>query len=196
MIDFRYSNIYDINLAKWSGEKWDFPKEVEGKKYSAKLKNHWNNIELSVKHSFEQMNLPLPERITVYIVSPWPQITAFSDPMTIPIFYNSNKALIKIIHELIHVALSFKKNQATKKNVYQHIDQHFKEESYATKIHIAVNLIQQTIINEIPSLITLLDEEKLEPESLYPGQKKAWELLEKIKNNKNIKDPIDFLLKL
>lgn len=196
MITFHYSNIYDINLAKWLGYVWKTENEKSGKRYAGKIQNLWNAKEKIVKKSISKLsklNLTLPTNITGYVVSNWYGMTAFSDPLTIPAYNNTKIALVKIIHELIHICFSFHENRLAKSQIYQHIGKKFNQESYATRIHIVVNLLQQSVMQDTPDLLPFLDKEKTVTERLYPGQKRAWEIL-MTKREIDISNPINSLL--
>lgn len=185
-----------MNLAKWRESTWEFRHEVAGKEYAHMLQSEWNKTEKAIVRSLRQVGLTFPPVITGYIVSPWKDITAFSDPLTIPIYENIDLAVVKIIHELIHIALSCEENKEIKKSIFDHINERFKDESYAVRTHIAVNLIQEWVMRSIPTLYLLLKEEKIVSEILYPGQKKAWHILKNLEVDQGVKDPIDTLRKL
>lgn len=196
VIQFRYSNIYDINLAKWSGATWQYENELQGKQYTSALQEKWRKHEDLVLGSLKEYGFNFPPKSIAYIVTAWPGITAFSDPLTVPVYENLQKALVKTIHELIHVTLSCKENHQLKEKIFANIKSAFPDESYATQLHIAVNLLQELITSKMPELSPLLADEKQVAEKKYPGQKRAWEILEKITGDADIKDPVQFLTNL
>lgn len=193
IVQFRYSNIYDINLAKWSNAVWQYENELRGKQYASDLQDRWQTHEDLILKTLEQYGFSFPPKAIAYIVTAWPGITAFSDPLTIPLYDNQQTALVKTIHELIHVALSYKKNHLLKEKIFANIKSAFPDESYATQLHIAVNLLQELITSKISKLYPLLEDEKQVSEEKYPGQQKAWEILASINKDADIDNPIYFL---
>lgn len=193
MINFHYSNIYDINLAKWRNSLWEYVHELKGKEYTNVLQHEWEQYENIVINSLSEYGFRLPTNTVGYVVNPWDQITAFSDPLTIPIYSDLNVAIVKVIHEFIHIALSYKNNKIIKDKIYLNLGKKYASESYATRIHIAVNSFQESIIKNFPDLQHLLQNEKKVSDNLYPGQKRAWELLSRLKIGKHISDPVVFL---
>lgn len=196
VIQFRYSNIYDINLAKWSGSTWQYENELQGKQYASDLQDRWQAHEDLILKALEQYGFSFPPQAIAYIVTAWPGITAFSDPLTILLYENQQAALVKTIHELIHVALSYKKNHLLKEKIFASIKSAYPDESYATQLHIAVNLLQELIIRKISELYPLLKDEKKVSEERYPGQQKAWEILARISRDVDIENPVNFLTQL
>lgn len=196
MIYLHYSNIYDMNLARWRAAIWKYDDEVQGKKYASELQSKWDINEERVTDFLQQMGFIFPSIINGYIVSPWDEITAFSDPLTIPMYKNLNVAIVKIIHELIHIALSYRKNEKIKNEIYTRIAEKFEKESYPVRIHIAVNLIQEATTRCIPNLLPLLEKEKHVSKNLYPGQERAWQLLKRLGLDRDIFDPIATLVSL
>lgn len=196
VIQFRYSNIYDINLAKWSGATWQYENELQGKQYASALQEKWRKHEDLVLGALKEYGFNFPPKLIAYIVTAWPGITAFSDPLTVPVYENLQKALVKTIHELIHVALSYKESYQLKEKIFANIKSVFPDETYATQLHIAVNLLQELITSKMPELSPLLADEKQVAEKKYLGQKRAWEILEKITGDADIKDPVQFLTNL
>ena len=98
--------------------------------------------------------------------------------------------------QLIHVALSHKKNHLLKEKIFANIKSVFPDESYATQLHIVVNLLQELITKKISELYSLLEDEKQVSEERYPGQQKAWEILTRISKDVDIENPVDFLTHL
>lgn len=196
VVQFRYSNIYDMNLAKWSDAVWQYENELQGKQYAPDLQDRWQTHEDLILKALDQYGFSFPPKVIAYIVTAWPGITAFSDPLTIPLYENQETALVKTIHELIHVALSYKKNHLLKEKIFVSIKSVFPDESYTTQLHIAVNLLQELITSKIPELYPLLADEKQVSEERYPGQQKAWKILAKISKVAEIEDPVDFLTRL
>lgn len=197
LIQFRYSNIYDINLAKWRDSVWEFENEISGKKFASNLQEKWNERETSIIAELNGLGFSTPKNIIGYIVTPWRDITAFSDPLTIPASKDQKIALVKVIHELIHIVLSFVQNRQLKEKIYSHLNDKYQKESYATRLHIAVNLIQEVVMmRTTPDLCSLLDSEKDISEEVYPGQKRAWEILGELKNNQVVDDPVSLLTNL
>lgn len=196
VIQFRYSNIYDMNLAKWSDANWQYENELQGKQYASDLQKKWQTHEGLVLGALQQYGFVFPSETIAYVVTDWPGVIAFSDPLTIPVYENLQRALVKTIHELIHVALSYKRNIHLKETIFANIKSAFPDETYATQLHIVVNLLQELITSKILELYPLLEDEKQVSEKNYPGQKKAWEILEKITGDADIKDPVQFLTNL
>lgn len=196
VVQFRYSDIYDMSLAKWFNSTWRSKNKLCGKRYVLHLQEEWRIYEDSVLQNLKQFGFTLPSDIIAYVVTAWPGVIAFSDPLTIPIYKDRRQALVKTIHEFAHVVLSYKENYPLKVKVLAGIKSAFSKESYATQLHVAVNLFQEQIMNNIPELYEFLVDEKQVSENNYPGQKKAWSILEKIKGESKVQNPVQFLADL
>ncbi len=197
IITFRYSNIYDMNLCRWVGEKWDDKVMETNLNYTKKLLTFWQDYEQRVFQAFARWSLAMPTSMVCYIVSPWPSITNFSDPLTLVRNNDLQETFSTLCHELAHVALSQPENKVIKYEIYEKIQVKFPDADYPTRIHVAVNFIQKSLLSELnPKAAKCLDKERQADEALYPGQKSAWHLIDNYLPTLDLTAPIESLRKI
>lgn len=193
-ITFRYSNIYDMNLCRWAKGKWDDQVTLSNLEYAGQLQSFWQKYEHEALELFSHWKLAMPVSIVAYIVSPWPGITNFSDPLTIVNNDDMQAAFSTLCHELAHVSLSQSENKQLKYEIYEKIQQKFPDADYPTRIHVAVNFLQKSLIRAIyPEAGTSMDKEKKANSTLYPGQQSAWHILDNYLSKLNVAAPIESL---
>ena len=193
-ITFRYSNIYDMNLCRWSKGKWDDQVMLSNLEYAGQLQSFWQKYEREALELFSHWKLAMPVSIVAYVVSPWPGITNFSDPLTIVKNDDMQAAFSTLCHELAHVSLSQSENKQVKHEIYEKIQQRFPDADYPTRIHVAVNFLQKSLIRAIyPEAGESMDKEKKANSTLYPGQESAWHILDNYLSKLNVAAPIESL---
>lgn len=191
----RYSNIYDMNLSKWLHGMWDDELVFANILYANRIQEFWNQYEDKVFNFFKKEGLFMPREIIAYPVSPWSRMTNFSDPFTFVRNDNLMQVFSVFAHELSHITFSQAQNKKMKVKVYQNIQQNFPKESYATRIHIAINFMQKSLMEVIlPEAQKVLDKEKRVNDNLYPGQKRAWKILDQKLSKLDVLRPTDSLL--
>ncbi|MFH1244217.1 MAG: hypothetical protein V1487_01420 [bacterium] len=193
-ITFRYSNIYDMNLCRWVKGKWDDRVMNSNLEYESKLQSFWQKYEREVLELFSLWKLAMPRSIVAYVVSPWPGITNFSDPLTIVKNDDMKAVFSTLCHELAHMAFSQPENKAVKTAIYEKILQRFIDADYPTRIHVAVNFLQKSLITAIyPEAEECLTNEKNADGMLYPGQQSAWHILDNYLSKLDVAAPIESL---
>ncbi len=194
---FRYSNIYDMNLCRWRQGQWDDKVMAENMQYTDKLENYWQKYEQKIFEKFAQWNLVMPRSTIVYIVSPWPGITNFSDPLTLVKNDDKKAVFSTLCHELSHVALSQPENKLVKTEIYEKIQKRFIDTDYPTRIHVAVNYLQKSLVSSVcPEALKALELEKNADNDLYPGQQNAWHIIDSYLSKHDVAAPIESLRKV
>ena len=186
-----------MNLCKWLGGKWNDETVKKGIDYCQKIQTKWDKINNKVFTVFKTFGFKLPVYWLAYPVSNWEKLTPFSDPLTFIISEKWNKVFSIIVHELAHVEMSFISNQKIKKNIYSYIERKFPEENRATKVHIPVNLLQESVIKKvITNYKRALRRKRDLNDTTHPGYQKAWQVLDRNRNKLDLDNPVKSIFKL
>jgi hypothetical protein len=177
-IIFTYSWIYDQNWRKWIKvykiKAGKYPSAKTTLRYIEKIQKKWKGCgEKVLKELARISKLKWKSRnIYCYVVG---KGIPFSDPLTMPIYKNTDYFIDVLVHELIHQL--FSQNMAETEEAWRYIDRKYKKESHNTRIHIPLHAIHQHIYlkffgekrmkRDIRAVKYLLD------------YKRAWEIVQK-----------------
>lgn len=191
---FRYSEIYDKNLTKWLGAKWDDQSAVKGHQFVIDIQHEWNQINDKVFEAYESFGLQLADFWLAYPVTRQKGLIPFSDPLTFWMHDNQDELFSTLIHELAHIELSYLSNQTSVGKSWNYINSEFSDLSEMTKGHIFVNVLQWAVMEKVFG--TEITDRLLKQEKQYEGLSEAWEIIDSQKDVINLGDPIGSILSL
>ncbi len=184
-IDFVWSFIYEQVIHNPRvDEKFDYEKYEEFvNSFIKRIEPVWRKIEQNIFDYCEEITglKWKKEKIPVYVIK-ISSIMPISDPLTIPIQFQSGKDIFLLsperfidmmIHELIHNLLI--QNDKEIGDYFGFILEKYKKEKFDTTIHLLVHAIHKKIF------LKYFDEERLNNEikmsSFYPDYKRSWEIV-------------------
>lgn len=191
---FRYSEIYDKNLTKWLGVKWDDQNAVKGYQFALDIQSKWNEINDKVFEAYESFGLQLADFWLAYPVTLQKGFVPFSDPLTFWMHDDRDVLFSTLIHELAHVELSYYSNQTSVGKQWSHINSEFSVLSEMTKGYLFVNVMQWAVMEKVFG--TEITDRILKQEKHYEGLSEAWSIIDSQKDIINLSDPIGSILAL
>jgi len=179
-VRFVYSGIYDQgyrnslkiqeNLKKQNKE---YPSVGEIKKYIKKIENIWKKEGNKILNSISKASgLKWKDKeIKVYVIGVG---NPFSDPLTLPIWKNTNGFIDTLTHELIHGIQA--QNQEKFQKWRNQLDRQYKKENETTKNHIFLHAVHKKVYLEIFSEKRLKND--LKKCEKYPDYTSSWQIVE------------------
>ncbi len=203
-INFIWSFIYEQAIHNLTvKENFDYEKYQKYiEDYLKKVKNIWKSKEKQVLNSCEKItSLKWKKKeISVYVIKR-SSIMPISDPLTIPIQFESEEGIFSLsperfvdmmVHEIIHNL--FIQNEEEMGNYFKFILDKYKNEDFDTAIHLLLHSIYKKIFEKHFNKDRL--DEEIEMSSFYPSYKKSWEIVNKIGEDSIIKEFKDYCFKL
>lgn len=180
-IVFKYSWIYDKNLREWmkayKKRKFSPPSEDKIKKYIPTIEKLWRKDEKKVLTELSKVTGLKWEskQIICYVVG---NCVPFSDPLTMPVYSKHPNYFIDVlIHELIHQLFTQPGNQKKLEKSREYIFKTYRNESFTTRIHIALNALHTHIYLKFYGKKRL--KRDYEWIKWLPDYKKSWDIVKK-----------------
>lgn len=179
-IRFRYSWIYDQNWKEWikiyekKSQKYPSAKEVLN--YIKKVEKLWKKIEKKILSELSNITglMWKEDFIYCYVVG---KCIPFSDPLTMPMYKDTDYFIDTLIHELIHQLFTQEGNMKQSSEAWKHIDRKYKKETIKTRIHIPLHSIHFHIY------MKFFNEKRLKTDiesiSFLPDYKRSWKIVQK-----------------
>jgi len=200
-VNFIWSFIYEYEIhSKHVEENFDYKKyEKFINLYLKKIEPLWRKKEKEIlKYCEEITGLKWKKKeIPVYVIK-ISSIMPISDPLTIPIQFQSGKEIFTLskerfmdmlIHEIIHNL--FIQNEKEIGNYFEFILNKYKNEEFNTSIHLLLHAIHKKILLKFFGKERLNEEIKMN--SFYPAYKRSWEIIENLGEDKIIDEFKDYL---
>ncbi len=182
-IIFRYSWIYD-QIWKEGYLKSDYPEMKETLKFMYRLEKIWQKYEKKILAELSKITkLSWTEKeILIYVVG---RKSAFSDPLTICVKPSIDYCIDILTHELIH-RITWTNNISRTKKAWDYFYKRYKNESIEIQHHIPTLAIHWKIY------LNLFNQKRLDRDrkfqSKFKEYKKAWDIVEKERHQKIIKE--------
>jgi len=189
---FTYSWVYDKSIYDWLGKKWKEKYAQKGSKYAKEIQKRWGKINNKVFKQFETFGFKLPLFWRAYVVT-CDKVIPFSDPLTLKISYNWDYIFTTLIHELSHIEFTYPANKKLKDKAFNSIKKSFPDEKPQTRTHISVNLLQLVVMAKV---FPKKYQKMLAYQKSLPTLKRAWEIIEKNRENISCQNPINSILSL
>lgn len=180
-IEFRFSRIYDElfrsdkeTIKYFEDKKMKYPSKEDIIKFIKTIEKEFNKNKLKILNEISKISgLKWKEqKIIIYVVG---SCVPFSDPLTIPYGYDTEKTIKLIIHELIHQIQIQGADNWDK--WWNYLEKNYPKETITTKSHIFLNAVDFVVLSEA------LGEKEANLEIKHydklPDYKRAWEIVMK-----------------
>lgn len=191
---FRYSDIYEYMLANTAGENFSWEKVKEGHVFVDKYIDYWSKYNDTIFNFYSSIGLVVPDFWVTYFIFPRKGMTPFSDPLTLFIKEDLDEVTATLVHEFVHVLLSFGPNSELEQKIWAHITKTFPNNSVETNIELMTIMIAKEGLKKI------FGEEKakkyLDLEKSYSTLKPAWDIIDSQSEIIKEQDPIKAIFNL